>query len=152
MSMREAEKHAVGVVTELIIETFRLNGRLLEAGDDLVAPLGLSSARWQVLGAIDAASERLPVAHIARNMGLSRQAVQRLVDEMAGDGLVAFELNPHHARAKFVVMTERGREAFRAAMAKQRRWAAALAEGVPRGTIESATRVLRTLRNRLQEA
>jgi hypothetical protein len=32
----------------------RFNGRLLTAGDKLTKELGLSSALWQVLGAIDA--------------------------------------------------------------------------------------------------
>jgi hypothetical protein len=56
-------------MTELILETFRLNGRLLAAGDALVADVGLTSARWQVLGAIALAPVPQPVAHIARNMG-----------------------------------------------------------------------------------
>ena len=41
-----------GAVTQLILDVFRLNGRLLIAGDRLVGELGLTSARWQVLGAI----------------------------------------------------------------------------------------------------
>ena len=75
-------------VTELMLETFRFNGRLLQAGDALVADIGLTSARWQVLGAIALSPVPLPVAHIARNMGLSRQGVQRLVGEMTKDGLL----------------------------------------------------------------
>ena len=39
-------------LTGLVIEVFRLNGDLLAAGDALVGDLGLTSARWQVLGAI----------------------------------------------------------------------------------------------------
>ena len=38
------------VITDLILETFRLNGQLLAAGDALVSDVGLTSARWQVLG------------------------------------------------------------------------------------------------------
>ncbi|MEM7211572.1 MAG: MarR family transcriptional regulator, partial [Pseudomonadota bacterium] len=38
-------------VTALILDVFRLNGRLLLAGDRLVSELGLTSARWQILGA-----------------------------------------------------------------------------------------------------
>jgi DNA-binding MarR family transcriptional regulator len=67
---------------------FRLNGALLVSGDALVGDLGLTSARWQVLGAIALSPVPLPVAHLARNMGLTRQAVQRSVDEMRHDGLV----------------------------------------------------------------
>jgi DNA-binding MarR family transcriptional regulator len=137
-------------VTELVLETFRLNGRLLEAGDELVRHLGLTSARWQVLGAIDASPVPLPIAHIARNMGLSRQAVQRLVQEMAKDGLVRFAPNPHHERAKFVLMTDRGKAAFRSAMARQRRWAARLADGLASHSIGDTARVLRALRQKLE--
>lgn len=34
----------------LILEVFRLNGTLIAQGDQKVAPFGLSSARWQVMG------------------------------------------------------------------------------------------------------
>ena len=136
--------------TELILETFRLNGALLEAGDALVAPLGLTSARWQVLGAIAAAPAPLPVAHIARNMGLSRQAVQRLVNEMARDRLVRLADNPHHQRARLVLMTERGRTAFDDAMARQRPWARKLARGLSAAQLTEACRVLRAVRDRLE--
>jgi DNA-binding MarR family transcriptional regulator len=93
----------------------------------------------------------LPIAHIARNMGLSRQAVQRLANEMEKDGLVRFAPNPYHERAKFVLMTERGRAAFRSAMAKQRRWAARLANGLSNELIGDTARVLRTLCQRLEK-
>jgi DNA-binding MarR family transcriptional regulator len=150
MRERRSRNTATAVVTELILETFRLNGRLLEAGDELVRPLGLTSARWQVLGAIAASSVPLPIAHVARNMGLSRQAVQRLANEMEKDGLVRFAPNPHHERAKFAVMTEPGRAAFRSAMTRQRRWAQSLAEGLSNDSVKEALRMLRELRNKLE--
>jgi DNA-binding Lrp family transcriptional regulator len=86
-------------VTALILETFRLNGRLLAAGDALVESLNLTSARWQVLGAIATAPVPLSVAQIARSMGLTRQAVQRLANDMERDGLLRFAANPNHRRA-----------------------------------------------------
>ena len=93
-------------LTELILDVFRLNGALLASGDALVGDLGLTSARWQVLGAIALSPIPLPVAHLARNMGLTRQAVQRSVDEMRNDGLVQLDPNPHHRRAMLVTMTQ----------------------------------------------
>jgi hypothetical protein len=54
---------AKDAVTQLVLETFRLNGCLLIAGDALVADIGLTSARWQVLGAIALSPMPLPVAH-----------------------------------------------------------------------------------------
>jgi DNA-binding MarR family transcriptional regulator len=136
-------------MTELILETFRLNGQLLASGDELVADIGLTSARWQVLGAIAASAVPLPVAGIARNMGLSRQAVQRLANEMQDDGLLGFAPNPHHERARLVVMTKRGEAVYRAAMERQRPWARALARQIESKDIAVAVRVMRTLRRLL---
>jgi DNA-binding MarR family transcriptional regulator len=137
-------------LTDLILETFRLNGALLTAGDGMIADLGLTSARWQVLGAMDLSPSPLPVAHIARNMGLSRQAVQRLVNEMAMQDLVRFIPNPHHQRAKLVLMTAKGRTVFDAAMDRQRPWANHLATGLSSEDVSTALRVLQSLRNKLQ--
>lgn len=137
-------------LTDLIVETFRLNGELLMAGDRLVADLDLTSARWQVLGAMGETSSALPVAHIARNMGLSRQAVQRVVNDLADQKLVQFAPNPHHQRAKLVVMTATGKAVFDAAMERQGPWADALANGLTAQEIDTALRVLRTMREGLQ--
>lgn len=136
-------------LTGLVIEVFRLNGDLLAAGDALVGDLGLSSARWQVLGAIALSPVPLPVAHIARNMGLTRQSVQRVVDDMRTDGLVRLEPNPHHRRAMLVAMTEPGEAAYAAASERQEGWADALAAGLPPDAIEAAAALLRTLQQRL---
>ena len=139
------------VMTGLILEVFRLNGDLLAAGDALVGDLGLTSARWQVLGAIALSPVPLPVAHLARNMGLTRQAVQRLVDEMRGDGLISLAANPHHRRAMLVVMTGEGRAAYQAALARQEGWATTLAAGLLPDRIAAAGDLLRELQRRLRD-
>jgi DNA-binding MarR family transcriptional regulator len=136
-------------ITDLVLETFRLNGRLLVTGDALVADVGLTSARWQVLGAMALSPIPLPVAHIARNMGLTRQAVQRLVNEMERGGLVRFGLNPHHQRAQLVFLTPEGKAVYDAAMERQRPWARNLVNGLSTKQIESATATLQTIRKRL---
>ena len=139
-------------VTELILESFRLNGRLLAAGDALVGDLGLTSARWQVLGAVAMSPVPLPVSHVARNMGLSRQNVQRIANELEAQGVVRFAPNPHHQRAKLVLLTEHGRGLYGTAAERQRPWATALAGGLPAKDIEAAAALLRTLRSRLDAA
>jgi len=133
----------------LVIDVFRLNGDLIEAGDALVRDLGLTSARWQVLGAIALSPVPLPVAHIARNMGLARQSVQRVVDEMRDDGLVRLEPNPHHRRAPLVTMTPRGEAAYEQAMARKDVWADVLTEGMSPAAVEAASELLRILQERI---
>lgn len=128
-----------------------MNGDLLAAGDALVGDLGLTSARWQVLGAIALSPVPLPVAHIARNMGLTRQAVQRVVDEMRADGLLRLESNPHHRRAMLVLATERGEAAYRAASERQERWAKDLTAGLTPEEFEAASTLLREMQRRMAE-
>src|SRR5512145_3561679 len=109
-------------LTNLMLDLFRLNSLLLTAGDGLVARLGLTSARWQVLGAVVAAERPQPVAWLARDLGANRQNVQRIINDLYREGLVALEPNPHHRRAQLVVLTSKGNQTFDAAMRLQAPW------------------------------
>ena len=136
-------------ITELILATFRLNGRLISAGDQLTRDLGLSSSRWQVMYAV--LDSPLPAAQIARHMGLTRQSVQRTVDLLAAEGLVAFADNPYHQRAKLVCLTERGRELLQEVSRRQVAWANQLAEGLALDELRAAAQLMETIRHRLEE-
>ncbi|HVO45009.1 MAG TPA: MarR family winged helix-turn-helix transcriptional regulator [Steroidobacteraceae bacterium] len=137
-------------LTNLVLELFRLNNRMLSAGDRLVAGLGLTSARWQVLGTIVAAERAQPVAWLARDMGGNRQNVQRIVNDLAAEGLVAFRPNPHHRRAQLVVLTDKGQDAFDEAMHVQTPWINRLADGLRVVDIETTRAIISTLRQRLE--
>lgn len=100
------------LIRELVIRIFATNGALVDTGNALVRPIGLTTAWWQVLGALGYSPGPLPVAHIARNMGLTRQSVQRVVELLLERGFVRLHANPHHQRAKLVVLTESGRAAL----------------------------------------
>jgi DNA-binding MarR family transcriptional regulator len=85
---------------------FRLNGRFLEVADEITLGTGLTAARWQVLGGV--LREPLSVAAVARNMGLTRQSVQRLADVLVAEGLCEYRDNPAHRRAKLLAPTAEG--------------------------------------------
>src|SRR4051794_25346969 len=115
--MRHLKRTPPGeALSTLMLDLFRVNSLLLTAGDRLVAPLGLTSARWQTLGAIVAAERPQPVAWLARDLGANRQNVQRIVNDLEREGLVVFEANPHHRRAQLVVLTDKGRQTYGSAM------------------------------------
>ncbi|QOZ23462.1 MarR family winged helix-turn-helix transcriptional regulator [Bradyrhizobium sp. CCBAU 51753] len=139
-------------LSDLILDLFRLNSLLFTAGDRLVAGLGLTSARWQILGAIVAAERPQPVAWLARDLGANRQNVQRIVNDLERDGLVSFETNPHHRRAQLVVLTDKGRQAFDAAMRLQSPWVNGLSEGLAVKDIETMGRVVAALREKLESS
>ena len=55
----------------------------------------------------------LTVPEIARMRPTSRQRMQRLADELAAQGLVAFVDNPRHRRSKLVRLTRKGNRHYR---------------------------------------
>ncbi|ODR98045.1 MarR family transcriptional regulator [Methyloceanibacter methanicus] len=145
-----ARTPAGAALTDLVLDLFTLNNRVLAAGDRLIADLGLTSARWQVLGTVVAAARPQPVAWLARDMGANRQNVQRIVNDLEKEGLVAFEPNPHHKRAQLVVLTEKGRRTFEAAMRLQAPWINALSDGLRVKDIETTRRVMAALLDKLE--
>ncbi|MGX1110399.1 MULTISPECIES: MarR family winged helix-turn-helix transcriptional regulator [Bradyrhizobium] len=149
--MPNAKRTPAGeALSTLIPDLFRLNSLLFTSGDRLVAGLGLTSARWQILGAIVAAERPQPVAWLARDLGAARQNVQRIVNDLERDGLVAFETNPHHRRAQLIVLTAKGRQSFDAAMRLQLPWVNGLADGLSMKDLETVGRVVTVLRGRLE--
>jgi len=149
--MRKSKRTLAGdALTNLMLDLFRLNSQLLAAGDRLVARLGLTSARWQILGAIVASERPQPVAWLARDLGANRQNVQRIINDLHKDGFVAFEPNPHHRRAQLIVLTDKGRRTFDAAMDLQAPWVNRLSEGVLVKDIETVRRVTTALRKKLK--
>jgi DNA-binding MarR family transcriptional regulator len=137
-------------LTDVILDLFRLSSRMLAAGDRMVAGLGLTSARWQILGAVIEADRPQPVAWLARDLGANRQNVQRIINDLHKEGLVAFEPNPHHQRAQLVILTDKGRRAFETAMQLQAPWVNSLADGLAIKDIETAHRVITAVRKKLE--
>jgi DNA-binding MarR family transcriptional regulator len=97
------------ILSDLALTTFRLNGQVLALAEDLARPVGLTAARWQVLGAV--LTQPLPVSAIAREMGMARQSVQRIADILVDAGLADYSENPSHRRAKLLAPTQAGLEA-----------------------------------------
>jgi len=137
-------------LTDLILDLFKINNQLLTAGDRLVGNLGLTSARWQVLGAIVAASAPQPVAWLARDMGAHRQNVQRIVNDLEKSGLITNEPNPHHKRASLVVLTKLGQKTFDDAMSLQALWVNDLTNGLTEKEIRMAHKTIGRLLQKLE--
>ncbi len=137
------------VFTELILEVFRVNRLLLDAGDTLTEPVGLSSARWQVLGVVEHGP--IPVAHVARTMGLTRQSVQQTADSLAEEGLIEYAENPHHRRAKLMIMTAKGRAALDYVEQRHANWANQIGGAHTLADLRTALMVLHQVRASLEQ-
>jgi DNA-binding MarR family transcriptional regulator len=124
----------------VVIRLIRLQGFLADAGDELARPAGQTSARWQVLAAIEGAPAT--VADIARTLTLARQSVQRVADALAEQGIVTYIDNPRHRRARLVAMTPRGRAALTDIQSRQRGWADAIGAELGEAQLKRLTALL----------
>jgi DNA-binding MarR family transcriptional regulator len=123
-----SERGEQALLSGAALAVFRLNGQFLSVADRLAAPAGLTAAWWQVLGAV--LPEPLPVAGIARVMGITRQSVQRVADLLVERGLAAYLPNPAHRRAKLLAPTQEGRAAIERIDPGHREFAARLSQAL----------------------
>jgi DNA-binding MarR family transcriptional regulator len=135
------------VLTDVVMRTFRLYGGLLEAAEVMTKPVGLTAAWWQVLGAV--LRQPLSVSGIAREMGLTRQSVQRIADLLVDKGLAEYVPNPAHRRAKLFQPTAAGYEAIGNLREAQHAWANRISATVDpdelRTTLDVMTRLVKAL-------
>lgn len=124
-------------LTALVLPAFELNGEFLAAAAMITTPHDLTPAQWQVLGAVLDAP--LPVAEIARRvgLGLARQSVQRVANDVVAQGWAQWEPNPQHQRAKLLVATGQGRAAVAAMAQEQHAWADHVGAAVGRDDLET---------------
>ena len=145
-----ASRSAEGAAaTEVVLGTFRANGGFLAAGDLLAAAEGLTSARWQVLGAMDLARRPLTVPQIARRMGLTRQSVQATVNRLLDEALVETDENPDHRRSPLIRLTELGNAKCARLDRRQISWINALSAGLDVAELTTTARILQELIDRL---
>lgn len=138
------------VATDVVLETFRVNGLLVAAGNRLAAAEGLTAALWQVLGPVALAGRPLTVPQIARRMGLTRQAVQASVNRLRSEGLVETRENLDHRRSPLIRLTPLGRQKYEALDRRQICWINELSAGLKLADLTAAARLLRDLSDRLE--
>lgn len=132
----------------LVAEVFRTKVLMLQGAERLARSVGLTSARWQILGLV--ANGPAPVAHVARMVGLTRQSVQQIADAMEAEGLVVFVENPHHRRAKLLQPTAKAREALARLRPREIDFANAMGRRHSREALETALALLRQTRQDLE--
>jgi DNA-binding MarR family transcriptional regulator len=131
-------------LTRLLVEAVRLAELFAQTGESLARPEGQTLARWLVLGAVE--TEPKPVAEIARRLRLTRQSVQRVADVLAAEGLLAYEDNPRHRRAKLARLTPEGARVLARINAAQRAWADRNGAAVGLADAEQAAALLERIR------
>ncbi|HEY3953574.1 MAG TPA: MarR family winged helix-turn-helix transcriptional regulator [Streptosporangiaceae bacterium] len=126
---------------DLLLLVLRLHGSFTAAGEALAKPAGQTLARWVILD--QCRDTPATVSDIARRLRMARQSVQRIADLLVGDGLGAYQDNPHHQRAKLLELTAAGRSALYTIDAAQHTWCDTLAATIGEPTLRRTTAALR---------
>lgn len=139
----EPETPAGQALTEVILTTFRLNGRLMEAAQHMAAEGEMTAAWWQVMGGV--LDQPRTVADVARRMGMTRQGVRRTADVLVERGLAEYRENPAHRRARLLACTEAGYWAIRRISLAQHPWADRVGQAVGTDDLQRALAVMQRL-------
>ncbi|MDB6052122.1 MAG: hypothetical protein JWR17_4868 [Pseudomonas sp.] len=145
---RSVHSEVGGCLAELIDEVLRLHGRVLSVKRPSV--LG-SSAQTIVLASIVLAAQPPTVARIARSLGYTRQAVQRVADVLVGDGYACYEDNPHHKTSKQLIATEQGRLVYAQLNRESAEWTERISQGLDVSALEQTLKVMRLVRRNLEQ-
>jgi len=140
----------VAAMSDISLTVFRLNAKLLQWGDRLVEPLGLTSARWQMLGAIALADAPLTAPQVGAAMGVTRQGAQKQLNLLLDQGMLESRSNPAHKRSPLYSLTPIGRALYARVDALWRVQAARLAASIPAAQLEATTQTLVTILRQLQ--
>jgi DNA-binding MarR family transcriptional regulator len=131
----------LGDVLDLVGPLYRRAVRKLEGGEasgDL--PVGVRA----VLDLLRRAESRT-VPQLAQTLGLSRQFMQRSVDEAQARGYVRLLVNPMHRRSSLVALTDSGRTAIEQQRARERDLLQRVASDVSLADVRACMHVLRRL-------
>ncbi len=137
MSTNKADK-----LTAIALSVFRLNGQLIEWGNHFSQPHGLTSARWQVLGAISMAPHPPNIPQIAAAMGVTRQGVLKQINLLVEEGLVNPLPNPTHKRSPLYVLTAKGTAAYEALVDRWHKHVLRMASEFAVSDLDATIRVL----------
>src|SRR5262245_56464095 len=144
LRVRPVRTAAGDAFTELVVEVAWLGGLVTAVGEALARVGDQTLARWALLDAVE--DEPATVAQIAKRRGIARQAVQRVADVLARDGLVAYDPNPRHRRAPLLRPTPRGQEALAGISVAQKTWADALGGEIGEAELRKLTPAIAAIR------
>lgn len=127
----------------LIADVFEAAGALRRLGERTARSEGLTQARWQVMSAVSETPLTVPQA--ARRLGVSRQNVQRVGNDLVASEHAVYEPNPDHRGSPLLVLTARGREALSRLTARAGAVNGTLAGALPEDGAATARALLRRL-------
>lgn len=110
------------------------------------ATMGMSVGVRAVLDELASHAPGLPVPAVATQLGLSRQFVQRMVNDAADAGWVERIPNPNHRRSRVIRLTDAGTAAISTVREHERELMGQTGGDLTEADLEATLRVLRAMR------
>jgi DNA-binding MarR family transcriptional regulator len=135
------------VFTDLLLEIFRVNRLLLDAGDAVASPAGMTSAQWQVLGVVEHGPTT--VSEVAAVMGLTCASVRATADGLLADALIVRVEDAGRSGDPQLALTPNGRDALARVQSRHAEWATRVGWELSMSDMRVALRALRQIRETL---
>lgn len=132
----------------ILADVYRLAGALRRRRDLLAAGSFQSQARWQVLSAASSADRTVP--QIARRLGITRQAVQRVAHLLVEEGKARFIWDGDHQHSPLLRLTTAGRDVLDKLTAGAADFHQQLAQGMHPDDLDGTLTVLRQFTARIE--
>jgi DNA-binding MarR family transcriptional regulator len=127
----------------LVADIYEAAGALRKSGDAVAKTEGQTQARWQLLSVIS--DDATSVARAARRLGVSRQGVQRIANNLVDDGLAQWHPNPDHRASPLLGLTAAGRRTLAAITARSVAAHRGLTSDIEIADLQVARKVLQRL-------
>jgi DNA-binding MarR family transcriptional regulator len=127
----------------IVTDVYELAGRFRDRGETIARRVGQTQARWQVMSVASGVPRTVP--QVARRLGVSRQNVQRIADDLVRENWASFERNPDHSGSPFLVLRNRGLAALAEITRAAEAYHAEIAGKFSPGELKSVYRGLRRL-------
>jgi DNA-binding MarR family transcriptional regulator len=137
------------VVDRFVFEVALLFFRMRTVATEYVGQGRHSTGRRSILRSLSRRPHTVP--EMARERGVSRQHVQKLVDGLVADRLVMTRVNPKDRRSRLVSLTSKGRAYFRGLCDRETKLFTRIARGLDPEDFRRATALIRELRGRLKD-
>lgn len=95
---------------EILHERYLVMQTALETAWKVQSDLIISQTEWKIIGRIDQGV--LPVAHITKNLHITRQATHKLIKNLSSKGLVELYQMENNKKERCIALTSLGRECY----------------------------------------
>lgn len=143
--MTSSQSDQEALFTRVILQIFQTNGQMIAWGDQFTHQFGVTSARWQMLGALFMATAPLTAPQIADRMGVTRQGAQKQLNLLLTEGLISKKTNPDHKRSPFYQLTETGDALYQQIAAKWQKHTESIGQEISPDEQELVLKVLKKI-------